>query len=37
MRDWLVHIKRSDHASLQAQIREALGKQFDALATRVGS
>lgn len=24
MRDWLVHIKRSDHASLQAQIREAL-------------
>ena len=24
MRDWLVHIKRSDHASLQTQIREAL-------------
>jgi GntR family transcriptional regulator / MocR family aminotransferase len=24
MRDWLVHIKRNDHASLQTQIREAL-------------
>jgi GntR family transcriptional regulator/MocR family aminotransferase len=24
MRDWLVHIKRHDHASLQTQIREAL-------------
>ncbi len=24
MRDWLVHIKRSDHFSLQTQIREAL-------------
>ena len=24
MRDWLVHIRKGDHASLQAQIREAL-------------
>src|SRR5215212_661154 len=24
MRDWLVHIRRNEHASLQTQIREAL-------------
>ena len=24
MRDWLVHIRRTEHSSLQAQIREAL-------------